>query len=119
MLLVEDSPAVRDIARHVLEGFGYTVIDCASALDALTQAAVPGRLIHLLLTDVVMPQMSGRVVAERFEVLHPTAKVLFMSGYTDDAIVRHGVLSASMPYIQKPFTPARLGSKVREVLDGP
>jgi YesN/AraC family two-component response regulator len=76
-----------------------------------------GLRIDLLLTDVVMPVMSGRILAQRFRELQPDARILFMSGYTDDAIVRHGVLTASMPYLQKPFTTLSLAAKVREVLD--
>jgi two-component system, cell cycle sensor histidine kinase and response regulator CckA len=119
VLLVEDSDAVRDLARRVLERQGYVVIATASAVDALELAGTPGTHIDILLTDVVMPLMSGRVLAERFHTLCPMAKVLYMSGYTDDAIVRHGVLRANMHYLQKPFTPHALASKLREVLDAP
>jgi PAS domain S-box-containing protein len=117
VLLVEDSANVRGVARRALSRSGYVVMESESPLDALAQASRPGRRIDLLLTDVVMPNMSGRVLAERFAELHPNAKVLFMSGYTDDAIVRHGVLTSSMPYLQKPFTPGALARRVREVLD--
>jgi PAS domain S-box-containing protein len=117
VLLVEDAPPVRQIARRILERHGYMVLETDSAIDGLAMAQRKDVVIHLLLTDVVMPQMSGRVLAERFSALHPEAKVIFMSGYTDDAIVRHGVLEAGTPYLQKPFTPFTLAAKVREVLD--
>ena len=117
VLLVEDSEAVRYVARRTLEQHGYEVIDAPSASAALTLAAQLDRPVHLLLTDVVMPEMSGRVLAERFATLHPKAKVLYMSGYTDDAIIRHGVLRAKTAFLQKPFTPLALATRVREVLD--
>jgi two-component system, cell cycle sensor histidine kinase and response regulator CckA len=117
VLLVEDSEAVRYVARRTLEQHGYEVIDAHSASAALTLAAQLDRPVHLLLTDVVMPEMSGRVLAERFATLHPKAKVLYMSGYTDDAIIRHGVLRAKTSFLQKPFTPLILVTRVREILD--
>jgi two-component system, cell cycle sensor histidine kinase and response regulator CckA len=117
ILLVEDSRPLGDVARRALERHGYTVIQMTNPIEALVAAKQPGRRIDLLLTDVVMPQMSGRVLAERVTEVHPETCVLFMSGYTDDAIVRHGVLNAEMPYIQKPFSPNRLASRVRELLD--
>jgi PAS domain S-box-containing protein len=117
ILLVEDSQPLGDVARRALERHGYMVIQMTSPLEALAMARQPGRRIDLLLTDVVMPQMSGRVLAERVSDLHPEASVLFMSGYTDDATLRHGVSSAETPFIQKPFSPNRLARRVREVLD--
>jgi two-component system cell cycle sensor histidine kinase/response regulator CckA len=116
VLLVEDSVPVRNLARRILLRHGYTVLDSTSPSDALELARQTGR-IQLLLTDVVMPEMSGRVLAEQFAELHPKGKVLFMSGYTDDTVVRNGVLSSEMPYLQKPFTPHVLATKVRHVLD--
>jgi two-component system cell cycle sensor histidine kinase/response regulator CckA len=117
VLLVEDSEDVRYVARKSLERQGYEVIDAPSASAALTLAAQLDRPVHLLLTDVVMPEMSGRVLAEKFATLHPKAKVLYMSGYTDDAIIRHGVLRAKTALLQKPFTALALATRVREVLD--
>ncbi len=90
--------------------------EAESAPDALRLAADTTSLIHLLLTDVVMPEFSGREVAERVKPLHPETKVLYMSGYTDSAIVHHGVLDPDTAYLQKPFTPGALLRKVREVL---
>ena len=116
ILLAEDATAVRVAARQILERFGYTVVEAANGTDAL-RAARNGAAIDLLLTDVVMPEMSGRELVERFAKLRPNTKVLFMSGYTDDAIVRHGVLRPGTAYLQKPFSPDTLARKVREVLD--
>jgi two-component system, cell cycle sensor histidine kinase and response regulator CckA len=116
ILLAEDAAAVRGAARQILERYGYTVLEAPNGTVAL-KTAQHASTIHLLLTDVVMPEMSGRVLAEQFAKLKPTAKVLFMSGYTDDAIVHHGVLSAGTAYLQKPFSPDTLARKVRDVLD--
>jgi two-component system cell cycle sensor histidine kinase/response regulator CckA len=117
VLLAEDAAAVRAAARQILERYGYTVLEAPSGKDALNIALKRQAPIHLLLTDVVMPEMSGRELAEQFCELRPSAKVLYMSGYTDDAVVRHGILSADIAYLQKPFSPATLARKVREVLD--
>jgi PAS domain S-box-containing protein len=117
ILLAEDAAAVRAAARQILERYGYTVLEAPSGKDALNIALKRLAPIHLLLTDVVMPEMSGRELAEHFFELRPSAKVLYMSGYTDDAVVLHGILSADIAYLQKPFSPATLARKVREVLD--
>jgi CheY-like chemotaxis protein len=114
ILLAEDATAVRVAARQILERLGYTVLEAANGADALSAARAA---IDLLLTDVVMPEMSGRELVDRFAKLRPSTKVLFMSGYTDDAIVRHGVLRPGTAYLQKPFSADTLGRKVREVLD--
>jgi two-component system cell cycle sensor histidine kinase/response regulator CckA len=118
VLLVEDSPALRAVARTILESQSYVVLEAASASEALALVEHHDGRIDLLLTDVVMPGISGRVLAEQFATQRPDAKVLYMSGYTDDAIVRHGVLRAGVPYLQKPFGPDSLIRKVRAVLDG-
>jgi CheY-like chemotaxis protein len=118
ILLVEDAQRVRAVVREILEMSGYPVLEArhgAEALEVSNQHAGP---IHLLLTDVVMPQMSGRELAQRLATLRPDLKVLYMSGYTDDAIVRHGVLASGIAFLSKPFTPDALALKVREVLDG-
>jgi PAS domain S-box-containing protein len=116
ILLAEDAAAVRVAVRQSLERFGYTVIEAPNGEVALS-AAEHTRTIDLLLTDVVMPEMSGRELAERFTQIRPNTHVLFMSGYTDDAIIRHGVLRPGTAYIQKPFSAELLANKVREVLD--
>ena len=117
ILLVEDDHEVRALARETLEGNGYVVISAASPAEALRLASShPGR-IHLLVTDVVLPQLSGRGLAERLTSDHRDLRVLYMSGYTDDAMMRHGVLEEGTAFLQKPFTPSALLTKVRERLD--
>jgi CheY-like chemotaxis protein len=118
ILLVEDAPAVRAIARQILERFGYEVLEAPSPAVALDMAARRGAEIDLLLTDVVMPEMSGRELAEAFIAVCPNARVLYMSGYTDDSVVRHGVLAPGAAYLQKPFSPATLARAVRDALEG-
>jgi two-component system cell cycle sensor histidine kinase/response regulator CckA len=117
ILIAEDVPAVRAVTREMLKRYGYHVLEAADGLTALQVAADYKETIHLLLTDVVMPDLSGRDLAERFRMLRPAMKVVFMSGYTDDAIVRHGILQEGIAYLQKPFTPVSLAKKVRVVLD--
>jgi DNA-binding NtrC family response regulator len=117
-LVVEDEEGVRSLVRLGLVSAGYQVLDTPDPESALATCAHHDGPIHLLLTDVVMPQMSGPAVAEKVVALRPDIKVLYMSGYTDDAIVHHGVLSQEMPFIQKPFSPVALRKKIREVLGG-
>jgi two-component system, cell cycle sensor histidine kinase and response regulator CckA len=119
VLLVEDLASVRAVARQVLERRGYKVLAAADGPGALRLANGYSGPIHLLLTDVVMPQVSGRHLADRLVGLRPAIKVLYMSGHMDDAIVRHGVLESGTSFLQKPFTPDTLARKVREVLDSP
>jgi two-component system, cell cycle sensor histidine kinase and response regulator CckA len=116
VLLAEDAEGVRAAARQILERYGYSVLEAPNGTVALRMAENASK-IDLLLTDVVMPEMSGRELASRFSKLKPNAKVLFMSGYTDDAIIRHGVLRPGTAYLQKPFSPETLARKAREVLD--
>ncbi len=117
LMLVEDDPAVRTVARVTLRRHGYTVLEASDALSALrVQAANPGP-IALLVTDVVMPGMSGRELADQLREFRPGLRVLFVSGYADNAVLRHGVLEPGLNYLQKPFTPDELARKVREVLD--
>jgi nitrogen-specific signal transduction histidine kinase len=119
ILLVEDEDQVRSVARNILERNGYRVLDARNAGEALLFCEKHEGVIELLLTDVVMPQMSGPEVAKRLALSRPGMKVLCMSGYTDDSVVRHGVIAADLAFIQKPFTPTTLARKVREVLDAP
>jgi two-component system cell cycle sensor histidine kinase/response regulator CckA len=117
ILLVEDDDQVRAVARGILSRCGYHVIEARNAGEALLHSeSHPGR-IHLLVSDVVMPQMSGPELAKRLARARPDMRVLCMSGYTDDSIVRHGVLEAHMAFLQKPITPESLTAKVREVLE--
>ncbi len=118
ILLVEDAELVRTLARQVLETAGYRVLEAANADAAIRLCdSINGDRIDLLLTDVVMPGMSGNDMSRILLVKHPGMPVLYMSGYTDEAIVQHGVLEPGINFLQKPFTPAALATKVREVLD--
>ena len=118
ILAVEDEIEVRKLVAQILKGQGYKVIEASNGEEALKLAQEnAGKKIHLLLTDVVMPGMSGRQLAVTLGLQHPNIKGLYMSGYTDNAIVHHGVLEEGVNYIQKPFTLDALARKVREVLD--
>jgi PAS domain S-box-containing protein len=116
VLLVEDEQAVRQLAARVLRQHGYTVLEAASGSEALRVSGEYTGVIDLLLTDVVMPQMGGAVLAERLRDAYPRLKVLFMSGYTDQTIVHHSLLEPGVAFMQKPFAPMLLARKVREVL---
>jgi two-component system cell cycle sensor histidine kinase/response regulator CckA len=117
ILLVEDEAGVRQLARQMLLRQGYSVLEAEGGSQALQLWEQHAPSIHLLLTDVVMPQMSGRELAERLKAARPDLKVLYMSGYTSDVIARHGLLDADTALLQKPFTLDGLGRKVRAVLD--
>jgi two-component system, cell cycle sensor histidine kinase and response regulator CckA len=118
ILLVEDEEMVRSLARRILEGLGYRVLEAGDATEALDRAREAGNAVDLLLTDVVMPRISGRQLAEALTSEFPSLPVLFMSGYTDDALMHHGALAPGQGFLQKPFTPVSLSRKVREVLEG-
>ncbi len=117
VLLVEDEDAVRRVLRKELERHGYVVLEAAGGEEALQIAASHGQRIQLLVTDVVMPLMSGPDLARRLTAAHPRMKVLYVSGYADDAIVRQGTVEPGTPILEKPFAAGALAEKVREVLD--
>jgi two-component system cell cycle sensor histidine kinase/response regulator CckA len=119
ILLVEDDNAVRKLIHSTLHVYGYTVLEAHHSKHAIQVCERHAGPIHLMVTDVVMPEMSGRELAERLKPSHPDMKVLFMSGYTDKGIVHHGELVPGTAFLQKPFTPNALARKVREVLDAP
>jgi CheY-like chemotaxis protein len=117
ILLVEDEIGLRGLLSQVLKDCGYSVYAVASGIKALQLTQEYTSTFDLIVTDVVMPGMSGRQMVEQLVARYPKVKVIYMSGYTDDAVVRHGILHEQVPYLQKPFLPAALASKVREVLD--
>jgi len=117
ILLVEDDVAVRSLARHILQTCGYTVLEAAQGDEAVHLAETHQGAIHLLVSDVVIPGTSGRRLAELIAALKPGIKVLFMSGYTDDAVIRRGILASEIAFLQKPFTLDALVRKVRNALD--
>jgi two-component system cell cycle sensor histidine kinase/response regulator CckA len=117
ILLAEDEQMVRDLIRRILTRCGYTVLTAERPNEALMLGQEHPASINLLITDVVMPQIGGKELAARLVSSHPEAQVLFISGYTDNAIVHHGVLDEGVNFIQKPFSPSSLAIKVREILD--
>ncbi len=117
ILLVEDEEMVRNLSRTILEECGYTVIEAVNGAEALELCEKGEHKFHLVLTDVVMPKMGGRELAELLHEKLPDLPILFTSGYTDDAVVRHGVIESGKNFIQKPFTPDSLAKKLRECLD--
>ena len=115
ILVVDDEPDFRDLVASILREAGYRVEEASDGSGVM----LPGHnQIDLLITDIVMPKMSGHELAKRLAALRPGMKVLYLSGYTVDAIVHHGMLESDTPFLQKPFSPDALGRKVREVLDG-
>jgi PAS domain S-box-containing protein len=117
VLLVEDEDAVRALARRILTAEGYTVVEARDGIDALELCSLHEGRIDIVVTDVVMPGLSGRELVDRVERLRPGIRSLYISGYTDEAIVHHGVLDEEVAFLAKPFTAAALGAKVRETLD--
>jgi two-component system, cell cycle sensor histidine kinase and response regulator CckA len=117
VLVVEDESAVRALVCAALEQHGYTVLQATGGDAALQVSSAHPGPIDLVVTDLVMPGMSGRQLAGQLSQVRPQARVLYMSGYTDDVALRHGLVDRTVPYLQKPFTPAALAQKVREVLD--
>ncbi|GMV83591.1 MAG: hypothetical protein AMXMBFR7_47750 [Planctomycetota bacterium] len=118
ILLVEDEVPVRSLAREYLESCGYRVLEAGDGVEAISTAESHGGAIQLLVTDVVMPNMGGRQLAQKLAITHPETRVLYVSGYANDAVLRHGVEAANLAFLQKPFLPEDLARKVREVLDG-
>jgi CheY-like chemotaxis protein len=114
---VEDDDAVRDLATLTLEQYGYTVLPADSGTQALEFLGPLAGLVDLVVTDLIMPRMSGPDLVAQLKHMHPESKVLYISGYTEDATIQHGVLDQGVEFLQKPFTPEGLARKVREVLD--
>jgi two-component system cell cycle sensor histidine kinase/response regulator CckA len=117
ILLVEDEPQLRELTRSVLQARGYEVVEAKNSAEAEQLAEKYGAKIHLLLTDVIMPGISGRELAKRLSAQRPALRVLYMSGYTYNVIAQGGTLERGVAFLQKPFTPRVLVEKVREVLD--
>ena len=119
ILLVEDEPSVRNVTAALLRGQGYNVIEASNGTEAVRLATEPtGPCLHLLLTDVVMPLMGGLELAERVKDAHPEARVIYMSGYSDETMMRRNWPQGPDGFLQKPFTPGILARFVREILDG-
>jgi CheY-like chemotaxis protein len=117
ILLVEDEDAVRGLAAQVLQSYGYQVLEARDGAEAQQIAQSTGHYLHLMVTDMVMPGISGLELARRLAPVRPKMKVLFMSGYTDDAIIHTGVLGPDADFLPKPFTPEVLVRRVRDILD--
>jgi CheY-like chemotaxis protein len=119
VLLIEDDPSVRRLSREILMRLGYSVTEAASGRAGLALGSDETKHFDLALCDVILGDMSGPAVYEALRALRPNVRVLYMSGYADEAIVRTGVLDEGYPFLQKPFTPSELAVKMRDVLDEP
>jgi len=119
ILFVDDNSAIRSVAKIALENAGYVVIEASEGEEALMNIVTRGLKIALLITDVVMPRMSGKELARRLQEISPKVKVLYVSGYTTNVISHHGILEAGLNFLQKPFSSTELLMKVRELLDRP
>jgi CheY-like chemotaxis protein len=117
VLLVEDEPAVREMTKAALQRHGYTVLPAATGAEALRIARANHGVINVVLTDVVMPGMSGPQLVEQLREEQPRLAALFMSGYTSDAVFRHGIETGQADFLQKPFSTSALAAKLRQVLD--
>ncbi|MBE9484228.1 MAG: response regulator, partial [Bacteroidetes bacterium] len=117
VLIVEDNEGLRKFTQEVLQSYGYRILAAENGEEALKVGKEHEGPIHLLLTDVVMPKIGGKEAADRLQPLYPQMKVIYMSGYTDNAIIHHGVLAPGLNFLEKPFTPEGLARKVREALD--
>lgn len=117
ILVAEDEDNLRNLVCEILRSHGYNVLEAANGGSALLKCEKYKKPIHLILSDVVMPEMSGAELVERLLPIHPEMKVMYMSGYTDDAVIRHGILEEKVHFLQKPFSPNSLLEKVRNILD--
>jgi len=117
ILVAEDEPGVRALVSHTLRQHGYTVLEASHGVEALVISEQHTKAIHLLLTDVVMPQLNGRELAERLVAKLPELQVLYMSGYPDDAVLRRGLSAADTNFLHKPFTTGALANRVRQLLN--
>ena len=117
ILLVDDTHWLRELIRRGLQSRGYRVLEATHGEEAIQLAGTYPGTVHLLVTDLGLPGIGGRRLAERIGALKPGIKLLYISGYSADAVLRHGVLDSEIPFLQKPFSPNVLASKVREVLD--
>jgi two-component system cell cycle sensor histidine kinase/response regulator CckA len=117
ILVVEDDDAVRFFTEAVLKAAGYDVLTASNGIEALSMARSSARPIHLLMSDVVMPVLGGHALAEQFQTLRPDARVLFTSGYTPEAVSRKGIAIPADQFMQKPYSPAGLCRKIRDILD--